>query len=152
MPTPIHQRYQDKQPAKQSMTSILTYSFSLSLFSFSAQVIPADKTPFFLYMLWPPFAFYRLLQYFNLACLSMQCYGIDILSPSGGLNLVTTAMVYLGGSTVVLMIVSVYLSFVLPSEYGVRKNPFFPIIGKNIYNNIWLFVEMVVQYGWKYWQ
>ena len=60
----------------------------------------------------------------------MQCYGIDILSPSGGLNLVTTAMVYLGGSTVVLMIVSVYLSFVLPSEYGVRKNPFFPIIGQ----------------------
>lgn len=93
------------------------------------QVLPGDKTPFFLYMLWPPFAFYRLLQYFNLACLSMQCYGTDILSPSQGLNLVTTAMTYLAGSTVALMIISVYLSFVLPSEYGVRKNPFFPIIG-----------------------
>jgi hypothetical protein len=80
-------------------------------------------------MLWPPFAFYRLLQYFNIACLGMQCYGIDILSPSGGLNLVTTAMLYLGGSTIALMFISVYLSFVLPSEYGVRKNPFFPIIG-----------------------
>ena len=93
------------------------------------QVLPKDKTPFFVYMLWPPFSFYRLLEYFNLACLSMQCYGIDILSPAGGLNLVTEAMVYLVGSTVGLMIISVYLSFVLPSEYGVRKNPFFPIIG-----------------------
>ena len=81
-------------------------------------------------MLYPPFAFYRLLQYFNQACLSMQCYGLDILSPSGGLNLVTTAMLYLGGSTIALMFISVYLSFVLPSEYGVRKSPFFPIIGQ----------------------
>ena len=95
----------------------------------SLQVLPEDKTPFFVYMLWPPFSFYRLLEYFNLACLSMQCYGIDVLSPTGGLNLVTEAMVYLTGSTVGLMIISVYLSFVLPSEYGVRKNPLFPIIG-----------------------
>ena len=119
-------------------THIHPYTLTLTLHSHAfthththplTQVLPADRTPFFLYMLWPPFAFYRLLQYFNLACLSMQCYGIDILSPSGGLNLVTTAMLYLGGSTIVLMFVSVYLSFVLPSEYGVRKNPFFPIIG-----------------------
>lgn len=60
----------------------------------------------------------------------MQCYGIDTLSPVGGLNLVTTAMLYLGLSTIGLIVVSVYLSFVLPSEYGVRKSPFFPIIGK----------------------
>ena len=33
---------------------------------------------------------------------------------------------YLAGSTVLLMFVSVYLSYVLPSEYGVRKSPFFP--------------------------
>ena len=95
-----------------------------------SQVLPADCTPFFLYMLWLPFAFYRLLQYFNLACLSMQCYGIDILSPSGGLNLVTTARLYLGGSTIALMFVSVYLSFVLPNKYSVRKKPFFTIIGR----------------------
>ena len=55
---------------------------------------------------------------------------MDILSPKGGLNLVTTAILYLAGSTVLLMFVSVYLSYVLPTEYGVRKSPFFPLIGK----------------------
>ena len=121
---PQHTLYRPPPPC------IHTFSPSTHL----SQVLPADRTPFFLYMLWPPFAFYCLLQYFNLACLSMQCYGIDILSPSGGLNLVTTAMLYLGGSTIALMFVSVYLSFVLPSEYGVRKNPFFPIIGQLLKN------------------
>ena len=118
----IHTLITHSHPLPFTLTHTHTHTHS--------QVVPADRTPFFLYMLWPPFAFYRLLQYFNLACLSMQCYGIDILLPSGGLNLVTTAMLYLGGSTIVLMFVSVYLSFVLPSEYGVRKNPFFPIIGR----------------------
>ena len=60
----------------------------------------------------------------------MQCYGFDILAPEDGqLSLVATAMVYIAGSTVLMMILSVYLSFVLPSVYGVRKSPFFPIIG-----------------------
>ena len=67
---------------------------------------------------------------FNLAYLSMQCYRLDIFLPSSGLNLVTTAMLYLGSSTIALMFVSVYLSFILPSEYGIQKNPFFPIIGR----------------------
>ena len=35
-------------------------------------------------------------------------------------------------SSLVTMVMSVYLSHVLPSEYGVRKSVFFPIIGKNI--------------------
>ena len=46
-------------------------------------------------MMYPPFAFYRILDYFINACLEMQCYGLDILSPMHGLNLVTTGMVYL---------------------------------------------------------
>ena len=59
----------------------------------------------------------------------MQCYGIDALSPTNGLNLVTTAMLYLAGSTLVFILASIYLSYVLPGEYGVRKSPFFPLIG-----------------------
>ena len=31
------------------------------------------------------------------------------------------------------MVMSMYLSYVLPSEYGVRKSVFFPIIGKKLY-------------------
>lgn len=89
------------------------------------QILPNDETPFPVYMLYPPFAFYRILFYINYTCLGMNCYGIDILS---GLNLVTTAMLYLVGSTVALMLASVYLSYVLPSEYGIRKSPFFPLI------------------------
>ncbi len=81
-------------------------------------------------MMYPPFAFYRILDYFTNACLELQCYGLDILSPMHGLNLVTTGMVYLVGSSVVLMVASVYLSYVLPGEYGVKKSPFFPIIGE----------------------
>ena len=71
----------------------------------------------------------RLLFYMIDACGSYQCYGIEILSPKGGLNLVTTAILYLAGSTVLLLFVSLYLSYVLPTEYGVRKSPFFPLIG-----------------------
>ena len=35
-----------------------------------------------------------------------------------------------GASSLVTMVISVYLSYVLPSEYGVTKSPIFPIIGK----------------------
>ena len=65
----------------------------------------------------------------NSVCANYQCYTIDILSASDGLNLVTTAILYLTGSTILLLLVSIYLSYVLPSEFGVRKSPFFPIIG-----------------------
>ena len=100
------------------------------MYTYVLKVFPEDQTPFPVYMMYPPFAFYRILQYLNLGCLSMQCYSTDTLSPAGGLNVVTTALLYLGFSTIGLMFVSIYLSFVLPSEYGVRKSPFFPIIGK----------------------
>ena len=35
-----------------------------------------------------------------------------------------------GLSSMVTMALSVYLSYVMPSEYGVAKSPFFPITGK----------------------
>ena len=63
----------------------------------------------------------------NMACLSLQCFSLSILSD---LNLTTTALLYLIGSTLCLIVLSPYFSAVLPSEYGVRKSPFFPIIGE----------------------
>jgi hypothetical protein len=77
-------------------------------------------------MMYPPFAFYRILDYCITACLSLRCYDINILA---SVNIVTVAIFYIVGSTVVLMVLSVYLSYVLPSAYGVRRSPFFPIIG-----------------------
>ena len=73
---------------------------------------------------------HRILFYLFQACSTLQCYSLDILSTSGGLNLVTTAILYLAGVTVLLIFVSIYLSFVLPGEYGVRKSPLFPILGE----------------------
>ena len=68
------------------------------------------------------------------ACFGYSCFSVTILDPTQGLNLVTTAMLYLGLETLVLLVLSVYLSYVLPGDYGVRKSPFFPLIG--MYNEI----------------
>ena len=70
------------------------------------------------------------------ACTSLRCFGIDDLSPADGLNMFTTALLYIGGSTVALIFISIYLSYVLPSEYGVRKSPFFPLIGQFLSNRV----------------
>ena len=79
---------------------------------------------------------HRILFYLTNACLNMRCHGIGVLDPTNGLNLVTTSMMYLGWSTIALIFVSIYLSYVLPSEYGVRKSPFFPLIGQFPSNHI----------------
>lgn len=34
------------------------------------------------------------------------------------------------GSSLLFNLLGAYLAFVLPQEYGVRKSPFFPIIGE----------------------
>jgi ABC-type multidrug transport system ATPase subunit len=92
------------------------------------KIFPDDKTPFAVYMFYPPFAFYRLLFYLINACLGYSCYSIAVFDPTQGLNLVTTAMLYIGVDTIVILLVSMYLSYVLPGDYGVRKSPFFPIM------------------------
>ncbi|CAI8001111.1 ABC transporter A family member 7, partial [Geodia barretti] len=79
-------------------------------------------------MFYPPFVFYRILYYMINACFGYSCFSVTILDPTQGLNLVTTAMLYLGLDTLVLLVLSVYLSYVLPGDYGVRKSPFFPLI------------------------
>ena len=60
----------------------------------------------------------------------MRCYTVDIFTDDNGFNVVTIGMLYLGISTVVLFVLSIYLSYVFPGEYGVRKSPFFPITGE----------------------
>ena len=64
------------------------------------------------------------------ACFGYSCYSATILDPSQGLNLVTTAMLYVGVDTVVILVASGYLSYVLPGDYGVKRSPFFPLIGQ----------------------
>ena len=64
------------------------------------------------------------------ACIGYSCYSATILDPTDGLNLVTTAMMYLWLDTVVILVLSIYLSYVVPGDYGVRKSPFFPIMGE----------------------
>jgi ABC-type multidrug transport system fused ATPase/permease subunit len=92
------------------------------------KIFPPNKTPFPVYMFYPPFVFYRILYYMINACFGYSCLSVTILDPTQGLNLVTTAMLYLGLETLVLLVLSVYLSYVLPGDYGVRKSPFFPLI------------------------
>jgi ABC-type multidrug transport system ATPase subunit len=94
-------------------------------------VIPIDEAPFFLVMMYAPWTFYRLLGYMDNACLRMQCYDISIL---GSLNLFTQGLLYLLGTSILSFLLSAYLSYVLPSEYGIRKSPFFPLTA--LYNLI----------------
>ena len=63
----------------------------------------------------------------------MHCYDISALSPAHGLNMVTTVMVYMAGSTVVLMLLSVYLSMCCLATTGSGGHvPLFPVIGEFI--------------------
>ena len=77
-----------------------------------------------------------IITYMTNACISLRCFGINYLNPADGLNLFTTALLYIGGSTIALIFISIYLSYVLPSEYGVRKSPFFPLIGQFLTNRV----------------
>ncbi|XP_065901244.1 ABC transporter A family member 9-like [Dysidea avara] len=98
-------------------------SLMLNLF----EVFSENKTPPFIFMVYPPFSFYRIMFYLNRACARYHCYSSYMLKPRES-NLLPPAMLYLVLSSAATMVVSVYLSHVLPSEYGVRKNVFFPII------------------------
>ncbi|XP_065901227.1 ABC transporter A family member 9-like isoform X2 [Dysidea avara] len=99
-------------------------SLMLNLFN----VFSENKTPPFFFMMYPPFSFYRILFYLHRACSRYQCYSSYMLKPCDS-NLFLPAWLYLMLSSLVTMVMSMYLSYVLPSEYGVRKSVFFPIIG-----------------------
>ena len=76
------------------------------------------------------------------ACFGYSCYPATILDPTQGLHLVTTAMLYLGLDTLVILVLSVYLAHVMPGEYGVRRSPFFPIIGHSLSHTLLLFTNL----------
>ena len=72
---------------------------------------------------------FSCLSYMIMACAGYECYDVTELSAINGLTLLSVGLIYLSGSTILLLFISFYLSYVLPTEYGVRKSPFFPLIG-----------------------
>lgn len=88
-------------------------------------IFPDNQNPGPYYMLYPPFAFYRLMFYMNTRCQEYQCFQAAELFTWSTL---TAAIVYLLGGTILFLLVSLYLTFILPSEFGIKKHPLFCIL------------------------
>ncbi|KAJ3049478.1 hypothetical protein HK102_012497, partial [Quaeritorhiza haematococci] len=72
------------------------------------------------YLIWPPFAFYRILSVVNSASFrrTLRPYKFSMLTPTDEVSL---GIIFLVFETVVLLGVAAYLQTVLPSEFGVPK-------------------------------
>lgn len=107
------------------------------------------SSPPLAYMLWPPFAFYRCIAVLNAAALGeavqeqfggnpdgvqVNPYKLNYLKPG---DEVFNAIMMMYGCTVIYLIVTAYLSQVLPSKYGVNKRWNFPFhwIKKRIFKS-----------------
>eukprot|EP01137_Pigoraptor_chileana_P003707 Opistho-2@44296 len=90
------------------------------------EIFPSDTTPNFFYMIYPPFAFYRILYLMNDACGNFRCFGLSELEPGTQL---TISFVYLLFGSLVFAILAAYLSLVFPRQYGVPLHPLFCILG-----------------------
>ncbi|TPX55599.1 hypothetical protein PhCBS80983_g05191 [Powellomyces hirtus] len=78
------------------------------------------------FFLWPPFAFYRCLAVINQASFATNArpYTLGNLRPG---DEVWTAMIFMAAETAVLLLLAVYFSHILPSEYGIRKKWHYPV-------------------------
>eukprot|EP01135_Chromosphaera_perkinsii_P005888 Nk52_evm21s370 gene=Nk52_evmTU21s370 len=85
-------------------------------------VFPEDKVPPFWYMAYPPFAFYRSLRLIESGCVRLECLTVDDLSPDG---VFLYCLLYIGGSTCILAILTSYLLCVSPHQFGIRKGYLF---------------------------
>ncbi|KAJ3000158.1 hypothetical protein HDV02_000441 [Globomyces sp. JEL0801] len=84
-----------------------------------------DLYPNFL-LLWPPFAFYRALGVLNRHATStvLPAYKFSMVKPG---DVVFSSFFIMAAETVVLLLISVYLSQVIKSDFGVKKPWHFPI-------------------------
>ncbi|KAJ3287595.1 hypothetical protein HK104_008527 [Borealophlyctis nickersoniae] len=78
------------------------------------------------YFLWPPFAFYRALGVVNTASFSSKLRPYTISAVKRGDD-VYTALTFMAWETPFFLLLSGYLSAILPSEFGVRRPWHFPV-------------------------
>ena len=79
-----------------------------------------------IYLLWPPFAFYRILSQMNTAAFTktLQPYTLSKLVPGDD---VFTALMFIIGETVFIFALSFYFMSVFQSEYGVARPWHWPV-------------------------
>ncbi|KAJ3021009.1 UNVERIFIED_CONTAM: hypothetical protein HDU68_009875 [Siphonaria sp. JEL0065] len=94
--------------------------------SLVTQRLFANSTAPAAYFLWPPFAFYRALSIINTASYSktLKPYKMSMLVPG---NELYTCISFLAGEIFIYGVIALYLSFVLPSEFGRTLPWHFPI-------------------------
>eukprot|EP01135_Chromosphaera_perkinsii_P005889 Nk52_evm22s370 gene=Nk52_evmTU22s370 len=85
-------------------------------------VFPEDTTPSFLFMIYPPFAFYRGLHLIETACSRSECLQGSSVSAQ-----FLSVLMYLTLSSVVLIILTWYMINVTPHQFGIRKPYYFVI-------------------------
>lgn len=89
------------------------------------QIFSKGQIPY-AYFVWPPFAFYRILQLFNEASYvtSLRPYTISQLIPG---DEAYVGMVFLIVEAILFLLLSFYLVSVLPSEFGVPRPWHYPV-------------------------
>ncbi|XP_065901246.1 ABC transporter A family member 9-like isoform X2 [Dysidea avara] len=91
-------------------------------------IFAVDETPPFFIMMYPPFAYYRVLFYLNNACVEFRCFGTDHLGwGSQEAALYSDGIMYLFFGSLMFGLLFVYLSYIFPGEFGIRKPFHFPI-------------------------
>eukprot|EP01101_Sappina_pedata_P005770 TRINITY_DN2721_c0_g1_i1.p1 TRINITY_DN2721_c0_g1~~TRINITY_DN2721_c0_g1_i1.p1 ORF type:complete len:858 (+),score=273.16 TRINITY_DN2721_c0_g1_i1:275-2575(+) len=91
-------------------------------------VFPATELPNVFYLLYPPFAYYRLIFIMGTNCGLFQCYGWNSLfraNDSEPLPQLTIILMMIYAEAVVLFVAGGYLDAVLPRENGVVEHPLF---------------------------
>lgn len=89
---------------------------------FNLLVFTDSRAPFWFY-LYPPFALSRYFSLIGPRCADSDC---PIWADYTASSEYVAIMFYLLGTSIFLLILSLYLDSVLPKSYGIQKSPFFP--------------------------
>ena len=91
----------------------------------NAQIYQFSDPPLW-YWVFPPFTFYRGVFLMFMRCMTFDCYATSELLAHN--SQILKCFLFMLGEVVALMVAASYLNLVLPSQYGIRKNPLFFII------------------------